>query len=483
MKNDRHNGILYKNIDNRSLSIIVFSLIFAWILSFPFEGQILYSLTEMFQIEPHRMVFGAIISHFAGLFLCGFFVKNIQAAKKTMFLSILLCILGSFVYFSKPGAPWQLTLILISFIAGICVAAWGFFLKKFTPKNERIKTTADVLIYSNIIMIVLDMATVYISAYVGLSLSIAILALALLFVAKLPTVEANTEHQELPNDTKNAVSITKPLLLLYLFIVIITINSGLMYQVMNPAFSHLEWLTSWYWAIPYIVALYIMRNLSRERNRTYILYIGITMIGFSFITFAILDKSWQSYLVVDTLMLGACGIYDLFWWSILGEMLDFDENPAKVFGIGLSANVLGVLLGGVIGNVINGAGRDISTMLLALGVVCVTFTILPLLHKYLSEILSDHAYLTMVLSTPQEKREMAVKNLIELGGLTEREEEIVELLLAGKTYKTIGSELYISENTVKTHVKKIYSKLNIRNRTELINLMLEQHSAMRKESK
>jgi len=74
------------------------------------------------------------------------------------------------------------------------------------------------------------------------------------------------------------------------------------------------------------------------------------MIGLSFIAFMILDRSALSYIVVNTLMLGACGVCDLFWWSILGEMLDLSANPAKIFGIGLSANVVvGVLIGGLIG--------------------------------------------------------------------------------------------------------------------------------------
>ena len=42
------------------------------------------------------------------------------------------------------------------------------------------------------------------------------------------------------------------------------------------------------------------------------------------------------------------------------------------------------------------------------------------------------------------------------------------LLLKGYPYKLIASRLYISESTVKTHVQSIYSKLNIHNRTELI---------------
>lgn len=53
--------------------------------------------------------------------------------------------------------------------------------------------------------------------------------------------------------------------------------------MVNPAFANIEWLTSWYWALPYIAALFVMRNLPRRINRTYILYAAIAMIGLSFI--------------------------------------------------------------------------------------------------------------------------------------------------------------------------------------------------------
>lgn len=81
------------------------------------------------------------------------------------------------------------------------------------------------------------------------------------------------------------------------------INSGLMYQVLNPAFAHHEWLVSWYWALPYIVALYIMKNLPQNTNRTYILYVGISMIGLAFIAFMTVEPSAGAYLLVNTLML------------------------------------------------------------------------------------------------------------------------------------------------------------------------------------
>ena len=71
-----------------------------------------------------------------------------------------------------------------------------------------------------------------------------------------------------------------------------------------------------------------MRNLSPKRRvqRSLFLYIGMGMIIAAFITFMLLGRGTVDYLVVDTLMLGACGIFDLFWWSILSETLDYSRS-------------------------------------------------------------------------------------------------------------------------------------------------------------
>ncbi len=51
---------------------------------------------------------------------------------------------------------------------------------------------------------------------------------------------------------------------------------------------------------------------------------------------------------------------------------------------------------------------------------------------------------------------------------SEREMEVVELLLKGETNQKIGEELYISINTVKSHIKNIYKKAEVTNRVQLI---------------
>jgi NarL family two-component system response regulator LiaR len=51
-------------------------------------------------------------------------------------------------------------------------------------------------------------------------------------------------------------------------------------------------------------------------------------------------------------------------------------------------------------------------------------------------------------------------------GLTERESELLSLLSTGMTNRELGRHLYISENTVKTHLQRLYTKLGVRNRAQ-----------------
>ena len=53
--------------------------------------------------------------------------------------------------------------------------------------------------------------------------------------------------------------------------------------------------------------------------------------------------------------------------------------------------------------------------------------------------------------------------------LSEREKEILALLVKGKSYKAVASECFISIDTVSTHVRHIYEKLHVQNRTEALN--------------
>ena len=60
--------------------------------------------------------------------------------------------------------------------------------------------------------------------------------------------------------------------------------------------------------------------------------------------------------------------------------------------------------------------------------------------------------------------------------LTEREQEVLALVAAGRTNREIAEQLTISENTVKFHMRGILDKLHLRNRTEVARWVSQQRS-------
>ena len=331
-----------------------------------------------------------------------------------------------------------------------------------------------MLIYSNLLMIAVNVTAVRVSPRAGVALSVFCLAAGIALTLRLPADGGAAWTSAV---TKPAPDIRKPMDVLFLFVAVITVDSGLMYQVINPAFAHLSGLTSWYWAAPYVVALIVMRNLPVRANRPAFLYIGMGMIMCAFLAFMLLGRSVADYLIVDTLMLFACGIFDLFWWSILGEALDYAQNPVMAFGVGLSANVFGVLCGDMIGlGVTNAQLPDAQVAVIALCAVCVTLILLPPLNRELTLLLKAHAYLATYAAMPENAQARVATSIQPLDPLTERESEILRLALDGKSNRTIAAESGISENTVKTHLKSIYFKYAVSSRAELISLLLRGQS-------
>jgi DNA-binding NarL/FixJ family response regulator len=56
--------------------------------------------------------------------------------------------------------------------------------------------------------------------------------------------------------------------------------------------------------------------------------------------------------------------------------------------------------------------------------------------------------------------------------LTTQEKKVLQLLVEGKSYKMIATELFVAFDTVKTHVKNIYAKLHVHSGTEAVSLAI-----------
>jgi DNA-binding NarL/FixJ family response regulator len=67
----------------------------------------------------------------------------------------------------------------------------------------------------------------------------------------------------------------------------------------------------------------------------------------------------------------------------------------------------------------------------------------------------------------------APKSEADLSSLTERENEVLRLIARGLSNVEIGSTLFVSENTVKTHVARVLMKLGVRDRVQAVVLAYE----------
>jgi DNA-binding NarL/FixJ family response regulator len=84
------------------------------------------------------------------------------------------------------------------------------------------------------------------------------------------------------------------------------------------------------------------------------------------------------------------------------------------------------------------------------------------------EVLIDPTTLTRLLAQVAREREEQRDAMALLDDLTERERQILQLLAQGKRNDDIASELYISPQTVQTHVRNILGKLRVHSKLEAV---------------
>ena len=85
--------------------------------------------------------------------------------------------------------------------------------------------------------------------------------------------------------------------------------------------------------------------------------------------------------------------------------------------------------------------------------------------------MTTHIARKVVLSF--QKSAAAAKTADDLSELSDREQQVLDLLAQGLIYKEIAEKLSISYETVHTYIRRIYEKLQVRTRTEAVAKFLQ----------
>ena len=102
-----------------------------------------------------------------------------------------------------------------------------------------------------------------------------------------------------------------------------------------------------------------------------------------------------------------------------------------------------------------------------------TIYLLVFFSGHIPPILYWRIYLKKHFVAPalQEIGTLTMKQFLEEFKISKREEEVIRQLSEGKTNKEISEALFISIQTVKDHIYRIYQKTDVKNRVQLINLI------------
>ena len=92
------------------------------------------------------------------------------------------------------------------------------------------------------------------------------------------------------------------------------------------------------------------------------------------------------------------------------------------------------------------------------------------LLEYIEEAASGGAPMTASIATQVLKMFSHVSQVEknEDYNLSEREKQVLQLLVEGYSYKMIAAEIFIAIDTVRSHIKKIYEKLHVNSKSEAV---------------
>ena len=225
-------------------------------------------------------------------------------------------------------------------------------------------------------------------------------------------------------------------------------------------------------AILAVAFLWIALGTSRHReDALFSASVLLVLAGFMMVPFS----SQLGYPLPGALLASGGTCFTILFWLVLAAIGARNVYALiPTFALASCMNYLGVEVGATAGH-ISAAALDAHTagaIALAAGFAFVSFLWLFFRRFSFSDTIQGVATMKpVVVSVSESLQETACKRLAALHGLTERESEVFAMMAKGRNTKFIQEQLVISPNTVRSHIKHIYQKLDVHSQQELIDLV------------
>ena len=202
----------------------------------------------------------------------------------------------------------------------------------------------------------------------------------------------------------------------------------------------------------------ILAGIVGDRSRKYGAVSCLAALAFPF---AMIALSGEVGISIVLWIIGYClfGFLAVFRVVLFSDIARTKENLLYIAGFGLMFGRIGDAAGNLTGIILN--NKLIPLVIVSSICFAVTFIVFFLLYNKL--------YMPVPRALPtQEER---LNAFIQKYELSLRENEVLNLIIEGDSNGEISEKLFISENTVKFHVRNILKKTRCSNRTELITAL------------
>ena len=198
----------------------------------------------------------------------------------------------------------------------------------------------------------------------------------------------------------------------------------------------------------------MIAGIVADRNRRYSAIFALSALMIPFIILALREETVSS-VIFWVLSYFTFGFYSVYRITVFSDIAA-DHNALWLSGFGLMAGRIGDAAGE---GVCLAFGARLTLMIcLTAGLFVVTLLVFFRVYQ--------------VLYVPEYRQEQDEKEkfyrFAMQHDLSAREREMLRLLLDGKTNAEIAGALFISENTVKFHIRNLLQKTGCRNRNELV---------------
>lgn len=226
--------------------------------------------------------------------------------------------------------------------------------------------------------------------------------------------------------------------------------------------------------LAFLLIQLILRSEKKQPER-YSLRIPLVLLSLTVILlFMLNDTNSLAYRIVE--LIGYFSFEVVIWAALVWLSRRLGISPFKVFGFGLGLIQIGQFL-----SPLSNSFRVLSSESLGLVHIIEPLILMFLLliaivllsnEKGLQEVIAPTDALA-TQTTESDAYEDRLQAFSKHYLLSERELEVLRLLAGGRDVAHISKTLSISENTTKTHVKRIYAKTDVHSRRELMDLIDE----------